>query len=129
MCHLKMKAQPINIIGDHLLLVTTQSESQRSAIHQTRRRLDECLCKGGCFSTAEPVHPSLTPGMLNVCGGGGVGCMLSPSTCLLLPDHSPLLAIRPLGGKSARVILKNVLINTHTSAHELRCNLPFYFRL
>ncbi len=37
MCHLKMKARPINIIGEHLLLVTTQGEPER------------------------PPHPSATP--------------------------------------------------------------------
>ncbi|KAI9528922.1 hypothetical protein NQZ68_015688 [Dissostichus eleginoides] len=63
-CHLKMKAGPINIIGEHLLLVTTQGEQERPPIHQPHRRE---WVRGGLHP------PSLTPGCWS---------MFGPGTCL-----------------------------------------------
>ena len=61
MCHLKMKAWPINIIGEHLLLVTTQGELERSP-HPSATPESGW---GGPSSAGRPVHPSLTSGMLD----------------------------------------------------------------
>lgn len=62
MCHLKMKAQPINIIGEHLLLVTTWGEQERAAIHQPHWRVSVWGGVGGESSGTELAHPSLNPG-------------------------------------------------------------------
>lgn len=84
-CHLKMKARPINIIGEHLLLVTTRGEPERPP-HPSATP-EESGCGGLHPLAGGPVHPSLTPGMLDM------GCMFGPGTCLPLPDQSRLWPI------------------------------------
>lgn len=76
-CHLRMKAQPINIIGEHLLLVTTQGELDEPPPHPTPH--PSATPESGCTGSS---HPSLTVGML------AVGCMFGPGTCLPQPDQS-----------------------------------------
>lgn len=57
-----MKAQPINIIGEHLLLVTTWGEQERAAIHQPHWRVSVWGGVGGESPGTELAHPSLNPG-------------------------------------------------------------------
>lgn len=62
-CHRRMKAWLINIIGEHLLLVTTQGAMEHLGASISSTRDWVCMWGGGAPTSAGgPIHPSLTPG-------------------------------------------------------------------
>lgn len=79
MCQPEMKVRPINIIGEHLLPVTTRGEPERPSIHQPHRR----VAGGGrgvrvCVLHPPPAGPLTHHSPLDVEGG----CESGPGTCL-----------------------------------------------
>lgn len=91
MCHLKMKAQPINIIGEHLLLVTTQSEIERFAIHQPHRRKPGVCVLGEDVKGFHPLslaHSPITHPRDAVSGGCMLGSRHLPASARPQPPSA-----------------------------------------